>query len=119
MTQSIAQITGKVTDAETGLPIDFVNVWIKNTMVGTTTNENGLFEFERAKVGDTLLISYLGYAQAEFLAEMKNAITLQPVSTQLDEITLIPMRNERIDEINSYEKYKKVREFYYNGHYTL
>lgn len=117
--QNFGQISGKVIDSETRLPIDFVNVWVKNSLRGTTTNENGTFEFENAKVGDTLLISYLGYEEFEFLAEEKNEIKLIPTSIELDEVTIIPMRNEQIKEINSYEKSRKIKEFYFNGHYSL
>jgi len=117
--QSFSQISGKVIDGVTGLPIDFANVWVKNTLKGTTTNSNGNFNFEKAKVGDTLLISYLGYEELEFLAKPENIVELIPTSIELNEVIVIPVKNERIKTINSYEKLKKINEFYYNGHYSL
>lgn len=117
--QSFSQISGKVTDNKTELPIEFVNVWVKNTLIGTTTNANGSFDFERAKIDDTLLISYLGYEELEFLAKAENVIELITTSIELDEVMIIPMRNEQIKTINSYKKYSKVKEFYFNGHYSL
>lgn len=117
--QSFSQISGNVTDNKTGLPIEFVNVWVKNTLLGTTTNKEGRFDFERAKVGDTLLISYLGYEELEFLAKTENVVELIPTSIELDEVMIIPMRNEQIEAINSYKKYSKINEFYFNGHYSL
>ena len=113
------QISGNISDSKTGLPIDFANVWVKNTFRGTTTNANGNFEFENGKVGDTLLISYLGYQELQFIAQQKNLIELNPSSIKLNEVVIIPLRNEQIKTINSYEKYKKIKEFYYNGHYSL
>lgn len=117
--QSFGQISGNITDNKTGLPIDFVNVWVKNTLRGTTTNANGNFDFENAKVGDTLLISYLGYEELEFSAKKENLVELIPTSIELDEVMIIPMRNEQIKTINSYKKYRKIKEFYFNGHYSL
>jgi len=117
--QSFSQISGNVTDNKTGLPIEFVNVWVKNTLIGTTTNDKGSFNFEKAKIGDTLLISYLGYEELEFLAKTENVVELIPTSIELDEVMIIPMRNEQIKSINSYKKYRKINEFYYNGHYSL
>jgi carboxypeptidase-like protein len=117
--QSFGQISGKVTDGNTGLPIEFVNIWIKNTLRGTTTDSKGNFKFENAKVGETLLISYLGYEEFEFQAKEENQIKLQPKDIELDEVVVIRMKNEKIQSINSYKKYKEIIEFYYNGHYSL
>lgn len=118
-TQTFAQISGKVTDSKTGLPIDFANIWVKNTLRGTTTNANGVFDFENGEIADTLLISYLGYEELQFLAEKENIIELIPSSIELDEVVIMPMRNDQFKAINSYEKYKKIKEFYFNGHYSL
>ena len=43
-----AQIKGKVTDKE-GKPIAFASVSIEKTYLGTSTNENGLFELNYTK----------------------------------------------------------------------
>lgn len=117
--QSFSQISGNVTDNKTGLPIEFVNVWVKNTLIGTTTDVKGNFDFERAKIGDTLLISYLGYEELEFLAKTENVVELIPTSIELNEVMIIPMRNEQIKAINSYKRYSEIKEFYFNGHYSL
>lgn len=117
--QSFCQISGNITDRKTGHPISFVNVWVKNTLRGTTTNKNGNFNFNDAKIGDTLLVSYLGYEELEFSAKKENVIELISSSIELDEVKIFPMNNEKIATINSYQKYRKIKEFYYNGHYSL
>ena len=118
-TQSFSQISGNVSDSKTGLPIDFVNVWVKNTLRGTTTDVKGNFDFENGKIGDTLLISYLGYEELEFIAKKENLVKLNQNQIELDEVVIMPMKNEQIKTINSYKKYKKIKEFYFNGHYSL
>ena len=92
--QVFGQISGNITDNKTELPVDFVNVWVKNTLKGTTTDVNGNFEFQNAKVGDTLLISYLGYEELEFSAKKENVVRLTPTSIELGEVMIIPIRNE-------------------------
>jgi len=43
-------------------PVESVNIILKGTRIGTTTNADGEFTFPRAlKAGDVLLVSYLGY----------------------------------------------------------
>lgn len=118
-TSGYSQIFGKVIDSVTNTPVEFVNVWVKNTMKGTTTNSKGAFEFESAKVGDQLMISYLGYEEIEFTAKTENLIKLKPISIELAEVLIMPMKGEEQLRIDSYKKYKKIRDFYFNGHYSL
>ena len=55
------KITGEITNS-VGAPLQFANVIIQNTNIGTTTDEDGKFvlssEFDNA---DLLLITYVGY----------------------------------------------------------
>jgi hypothetical protein len=61
----LIKITGRVIDAQDKSALLGVNVWIKNTRMGTSTNGNGIFELEIST--DTLIkypvigISYVGY----------------------------------------------------------
>ncbi len=61
--QSI-KISGKVIDDQTGEPLFLANVFLENTLIGTTTDEEGKFYFEinPKKFGNKILvISYLGF----------------------------------------------------------
>lgn len=56
-----SQLKGIVTD-EKGLPLPFANIYIENTYVGTTSNENGLYELNihnREQV--VVIFQLLGY----------------------------------------------------------
>lgn len=56
-----SQLKGIVTD-ENGLPLPFANIYIENTYVGTTSNENGLYELNihnREQV--VVIFQLLGY----------------------------------------------------------
>ena len=68
LTQSIyAQpkiVTGTVTDATTNETLPGVNVIIKNTTTGTSTDPNGNYSI-RAEQGQVLIFSSLGYATRE------------------------------------------------------
>jgi hypothetical protein len=58
---SFGQIKGTVTD-KSGKPIPFVNIYVKDTYLGTTSNEVGKYELNFKSNGNyILLFQYLGY----------------------------------------------------------
>lgn len=78
-------ISGKIHDSFGPLP--GVNIVLKGTKTGTATNNNGEFSFPNAlKVGDVLIISYLGYKK-QFIEITENTqninITLAEAETQI------------------------------------
>lgn len=79
--------TGVVLD-ETGDPIVGVSVFVKGVAHGVITDVDGKFSIP-AKVGDVLVISYVGYVTQEvkFNGRALN-ITLQPTATSLDEVVV-------------------------------
>ncbi len=54
-------ITGKVTDANSGDPIPFVNVILLGTTAGSTTDFDGNFKIRTTISADTIAVSYIGY----------------------------------------------------------
>ena len=60
-------ITGVVTDGESGEPLPFAAIALKNRGRGTVTNNNGKFSLRITNeyLGDTLSVSYLGFIGRE------------------------------------------------------
>ena len=89
-----AQIKGTVTDTN-GNALPYVNIYIENTYIGTTTNENGKYELNvNTAKNVTLLFQYLGYkTQKHVLNITQNPfiydVTLQEEDFQLNEETYI------------------------------
>ena len=54
-------LKGQITDSKTEKPLSAAHVLNLNTVNGTITNENGIFELS-AKANDTILVSFLGYS---------------------------------------------------------
>lgn len=75
-------VRGKVTDANSGDPIPFVNVIFSGTNIGTTTNFDGLYEIKTETPTDTLVVSYIGY-KARKKAVQKGQV--QVLNFQLEE----------------------------------
>ncbi len=91
--QSYAQqvrISGKVTDASNGQTIPGVNIVVKNTTTGTTTDMNGGFTLT-ADRGATLVFSFIGYDSYEVLIgnQLVINVSLQPSITALEEAVVI------------------------------
>ncbi|TDQ18990.1 carboxypeptidase-like protein [Algoriphagus boseongensis] len=81
-------IKGRVTDAETGDPIAFANVILKNTTTGITTDFEGYYSISAKVLSDSLVVSYLGYftqsKKLENLPEQTLNFQLRPSSFELD-----------------------------------
>ena len=63
-TNTFAQqiITGKITDSENNQGLPGVNIAIKGTTVGTSTDGAGNFKLSVPKEKSTLVFSYVGYS---------------------------------------------------------
>ena len=67
-TVAFSQISGIVTDAETGDPLPGASIVLKsNSAVGGVTSLNGKFEID-AQVGSMLVVNFVGYQSAEIIA---------------------------------------------------
>lgn len=82
-------ITGTITSGEEG-PLPGVNVVIKGTTRGTTTDANGAYRIEASK-DDVVTYSFIGYVTAEVAVGKKNTIDIQlePDLMQLSEVVVI------------------------------
>jgi hypothetical protein len=58
----VVTLTGKVTDAKTGKPLPFANVFINNSSIGTNADENGNYKLTNLSIGNLEMgVSFLGY----------------------------------------------------------
>ncbi|MCB4798208.1 SusC/RagA family TonB-linked outer membrane protein [Neotamlana laminarinivorans] len=84
--QSIT-VSGKVTDAS-GVPLPGVNIQIKDSNLGASTNFDGLYSIS-AKQGDVLVFSFLGFETKEATVEGTTLnISLTEGTDALDEVVV-------------------------------
>jgi iron complex outermembrane receptor protein len=83
-------VTGTVTDKANAMPLPGVNVVIKGTARGTSTDFDGNFSLE-VNEGEVVVISYLGYTTQEitYTGQARLDIALEEDAAQLDEVVLI------------------------------
>ena len=81
-----AQTKGVVVD-ESGKPIPYVNIWVENENIRTTSEENGEF-FIAASANKNLIFSILGFEKRIIKASEVSNVIMKAVSFQLDEVVI-------------------------------
>lgn len=83
-------VTGKVIDAEMNQPLPGANIMVKGSSLGTQSDFDGFFSID-VQVGETLIVSYLGYVTQELVIENNVAlqIELSPSANSLDEVIVV------------------------------
>ncbi|MUP46171.1 SusC/RagA family TonB-linked outer membrane protein [Gramella sp. BOM4] len=84
-------VSGTVTEDGTGMPVPGVNVIVKGTTNGTTTDFDGNYTIQNVSEGDILTFSFLGFATEEIPYEGQATLDVVLVEDQatLDEVVLI------------------------------
>ncbi|SEW03060.1 TonB-linked outer membrane protein, SusC/RagA family [Chitinophaga sp. YR573] len=90
------KFSGKVTDEKTGNPLPGVTVAVKNSNRGTATDPGGAFSLQ-AKKGETLIFSFVGYAQKEVQLGDASQVTviLSEKVGSLDEVVVTGYATQR------------------------
>jgi hypothetical protein len=78
----IKDISGTITDSETGEPLSFAAIGIMSKGKGTVTNNNGEFgmKITRDCINDSLKVSYLGYFNRQIPVKQSGATGNTPES---------------------------------------
>lgn len=84
------KISGKVISAKDGTALPGVNIKIKDTSLGTTTDADGSFTLVARSPQDVLVFSFIGYKPKEELVGQRTTIDVQleDEATQLDEVVV-------------------------------
>ncbi|WP_232282961.1 SusC/RagA family TonB-linked outer membrane protein [Pedobacter sp. BAL39] len=81
-------VSGTVTDAETGKRIPNVTVRLAGTTRSVVANDNGYFEFKGLPDNASLIFSSVGYAERSATANATMEIKLIPLSQTLQDVTV-------------------------------
>lgn len=114
-------LQGRVTDSQTGDPVPYVNIVVKNSLNGTTTDTLGIYQMKYPNSTDTLIFSAIGYYPVEkviprtILSSL--SVQLKPETIDISEIEVVPddhpmrnlfrniQNNKRKNNPAKYEKY--------------
>ena len=91
------KVEGYVVDDVTGESLPFVNIYFKNTTVGTTSDLEGKYKIKTRKYSDTLIFSMMGYHPTKVFVEKgkkyRLIIRLKEDTQTLDEVVITPDEN--------------------------
>lgn len=97
--QTNLTITGQVRDQQ-GQPLPGVNITVKGTASGTTTNAEGKYSMSLADANATLLYSFIGYVPQEMKADKAKEyadVQLMEDATQLSEVVVTGYGEKKTD----------------------
>lgn len=115
-------VKGKLTD-ESGSPLPFANVYVKESTYGVSTDAYGKYFLELKNGNYTIVFSYLGYENKEIAISMKSAPIIKNVqlgvgAIELQDIEIVAnkrdrakyimkqvrnQRSELLDAVNNYQ----------------
>lgn len=103
-----AQVSGRVFDKAGGEPLIGATVMVEGSTIGTVTDMQGNFSLPVQPMGQTLIISYVGYQSARIQAQQYLDIQLDQGGLMLEEVVVtgasgrIRMKGNRGQVANEY-----------------
>jgi len=90
-TDTLRSVSGIVTDIKTGLPLKGVNVTVKNTSVGVSTDDNGAYVLNYTQSDAILIFSLVGYKSIEESINQRTTVNvaLESDDKLLEEIVVV------------------------------
>ncbi|HBD26245.1 carboxypeptidase-like regulatory domain-containing protein [Flavobacterium sp.] len=95
---AFSQIRGVVKDSISGEPIPFVNIWVENETIGTTSEADGTFFLEASKQKN-IVISVLGYERKTIKGSEISTVQLKPMAYDLREVVILNKKQSKQIEI--------------------
>jgi hypothetical protein len=111
---SYCQLKAKIIDSETKENIPYVNIWIENENVGTTSDETGQFELtvDSSKI---IVFSAIGFETRKILSDsIKNILELKPTITELEEVLIKSKKQTKKLTLGKFSK-RKVNHYFACG----
>ncbi len=91
------QVSGTVVDGETSETLPGVNILVKGTATGTSTNAEGAYQVNVTSMSDTLIFSFVGYETREVPINGRNQIDVQlmPQALSGEELVVVGYGTQR------------------------
>lgn len=111
-------IRGKVVDSQ-NVPLLGASVYINNSTIGTTTDDNGEFELRINEGSYTLVVSFIGFETLQYNLKtqtyQKSTFKLRPETNLLDEVVISSKKKKYSKETRAYYLRRFKRQFLGKG----
>lgn len=107
-----SNVTGKVTEKSTSLPLPGVNVFVKGTTSGTATDFDGNYQIS-INNGDVLVFSYIGFVTQEITYTGQSPINVELTedAAQLNEVVVTGYGSVRKEDLTGSADLIKAEDF--------
>src|SRR5699024_9233742 len=97
------EVTGTVTEAGAGDVLAGVNIMVKGTTIGTTTDSDGEFELMVSSLQDTLMFSFVGFQTKEVPLNGRSSLTvsLQSQAVSGEEVVVVGYGTQQRADLTS------------------
>ncbi len=101
--QAQHRVTGRVTNAATGGPVEAVTVRVSGTTVGATTDDQGRYRLNAPSPNATLVFTRIGMARQEVAVGGREVVdvVLQPTATSLAGVTVVGYQTVSTEKLTS------------------
>lgn len=104
---AISQAKGVVRDSLSKASIPYINIWVENENVGTTSDEEGNFQLPKISKGKVLVFSGIGFETRRVsLDSTVSIVYLMPKSLSLAEVVVLARRGTRKLVVGKYRDRK-------------
>ena len=111
-TITYGQVKAVIVDSTTKHKIPFVNIWIEDENIGTTSNINGAFNLNANDSSKIIVFSSLGYESKKVkLGSITSIVKLKPKNTELQEVFITP-RKQNIETVIGTIKRKNINGYF-------
>ncbi|MDH5414651.1 MAG: carboxypeptidase-like regulatory domain-containing protein, partial [Flavobacteriaceae bacterium] len=88
--QTVTTVSGTITDSKEGTPLPGVNVVVKGTTIGVSSDFDGKYSIEVSSEDAILQFSFIGYVTTEITVNGREVIDvrLEPSAESLDEVVV-------------------------------
>jgi hypothetical protein len=99
---AFSQIKGIVVD-ENDKPIPYVNIWVENENIGTTSEEDGSFNIDTNDKNKNLFFSIIGFEKKTVKVAEASKVVLQSITNELDEVVIFNKKETKEIQIGIVE----------------
>jgi hypothetical protein len=97
-----AQVKGIVVD-ENDKPIPYVNIWVENENIGTTSEEDGRFSIDTNDKNKNLFFSIIGFEKKTVKVVDASKVVLNSITNELDEVVIFNKKETKEIQIGLVE----------------
>lgn len=102
---AFCQVKSVIIDSNSRQKIPYVNIWVENENIGTTSNDNGEFELPVSDKNKMIVFSAIGYTTKKMkVGDIGTDVELEPFIIVLQEVFVRPKKGTKDLVIESFKK---------------